>query len=164
MEMDLIPDSQMAPDSIAPDSIAPDSKITPDSIVVQDSVNGLNSVEAPLVVPDSENLLLSIGGLDSVDPLHSVEVLDSIIAQDSVDMVPESLPPGAFVCGSCHLVHEDREAWNRVHSRFYPCPRCGLIHADYSIDAMLGRIKLDCELFIEQYKWLLPGKDDAKAW
>jgi len=83
------------------------------------------------------------------------------VAADSV--VPESLPPGAFVCGRCHLVHEDREAWNRAHSRFYPCPRCGLVHADYSIDAMLGRINVDCELFMEHYKGLLPTKEYAKA-
>ena len=125
--------------------------------------------------------------LDSVDPLQSVEGLESVVAQDSVEallvvpdsvemvadpvdivpdsveMVPEYLPPGAFVCGRCHLVHEDREAWNRAHSRFYPCPRCSLVHADYSIDAMLGRINVDCELFMEHYKGLLPTKEYAKA-
>jgi hypothetical protein len=40
------------------------------------------------------------------------------LVPDSMEMVPDSLPPGAFVCGRCHLVHEDREAWNRAHSRF----------------------------------------------
>ena len=90
---------------------------------------------------------------------------DSITLEllDSMEVVPDSLPPGAFVCGRCGLVHEDREAWNRAHSRFYPCPRCGLVHADYLIDAMLGRSKVDCELFMQHYKGLLPTKDDAKA-
>ena len=85
------------------------------------------------------------------------------LAPDSMEMVPDSLPPGAFVCGRCHLVHKDREAWNRAHSRFYPWPHYGLVHVDYLIDAMLGRSKLDCELFMQRYKDLLPTKDDAKA-
>ena len=71
------------------------------------------------------------------------------VVPDSMEVVPDSLPPGAFVCGRCGLVHEDREAWNRAHSRFHPCPSCGLVHADYSISAMLGRIKVDCEIFME---------------
>jgi len=118
-----------------------------ESVVAQDSVIAQDSVEALLVVPDSVEMV--------ADPVD--------IVPDSVEMVPEYLPPGAFVCGRCHLVHEDREAWNRAHSRFYPCPRCGLVHADYSIDAMLGHINVDCELFMEHYKGLLPTKDDAKA-
>ena len=85
-------------------------------------------------------------------------VPDSQIAPDSVtpelqeltvdsEMVSDSLTSGAFVCGSCHLVHEDREAWNRAHSRFWPCSRCGLVHADYLIDAIVGRGMLDYKLF-----------------
>ena len=83
------------------------------------------------------------------------------LSPGSMEVVPDSLPPGAFVCGRCGLVHEDREAWNRAHSRFHPCPSCGLVHADYSISAMLGRIKVDCEIFMEQYKGLL--SNDANA-
>ena len=93
---------------------------------------------------------------DSITP----ELLE--LAPDSMEVVPESLPLGAFLCSRCHLVHEDREAWNRAHSRFYPCPRCGLVHADYFINAMLGRINVDCELFMEHYKGLLPTKEYAK--
>jgi hypothetical protein len=26
-----------------------------------------------------------------------------------------------------------------------------------------SQMEMDCELFIEQYKWLLPGKDNVKA-
>jgi len=117
---------------------------------------GLDSQE--LTNADSVDPLL-LNAEDSVDPPQN----SVVVLQDSVDMVLESLPPRAFVCGRCHLVHEDREAWNRAHSRFYPCPSCGLVHADYSINAMLGRIKVDCELFMEHYKGLLPTKDNAKA-
>ena len=85
------------------------------------------------------------------------------LAPDS-EMVPDSLPPGSFICARCHLVHEDRQAWNRAHSRLWPCSRCGLVHAEYIIRAMLhGLDEFDCELFIQHYKDLLPRKDDAKA-
>jgi len=85
------------------------------------------------------------------------------LAPDS-EMVLDSLPPGSFLCARCHLVHEDRQAWNRAHSRFWPCSRCGLVHAEYIIRAMLhGLDEFDCKLFIQHYKDLLPTKDDAKA-
>ena len=73
---------------------------------------------------------------ESLETEKGVSSVSLELAPDSMEMVPDSLPPGAFVCGRCHLVHEDREAWNRAHSWFYPCPRCGLVHADYLIDAM----------------------------
>ena len=94
-------------------------------------------------------------------PPDSMDVVPDSLLPDSMEVVPDSLPPGVFVCGRCGLVHEDREAWNRAHSRFHPCPSCGLVHADYSISAMLGRIKVDCEIFMEQYKGLL--SNDANA-
>ena len=100
---------------------------------------------------------------ESLEAEKGVSSVSLELAPDSMEMVPDSLPSGAFVCGHCHLVHKGREAWNHAHSRFYPCPRCGLVHADYLIDAMLGRSKLDCELFMQRYKDLLPTKDDAKA-
>jgi len=89
--------------------------------------------------PESEE----VAAEDVVDPLLSV-ALDSQMPSDSItpklldsmEVVPDSLPPGAFVCGRCGLVHEDREAWNRAHSRFCPCPSCGLVHADYSCSAV----------------------------
>ncbi|KAG8051451.1 hypothetical protein GUJ93_ZPchr0001g31913 [Zizania palustris] len=47
---------------------------------------------------------------DSITPeLHELE-LDS-------KMVPDSLLPSSFICARCHLIHEDREAWNCAHSR-----------------------------------------------
>ena len=52
----------------------------------------------------------------------SIEVVpDSIAMVPDSEMVPDSLPPGAFICGRCHLVHEDRESWNHAHR--------GAIHA-----------------------------------
>ena len=59
--------------------------------------------------------------------------------------VPDSLPPGAFICGRCHLVHEDREAWNRAHSLLWPCARCGLVHLDYWMSSTIRSIdEFDC--------------------
>ena len=107
------------------------------------------------LAPDSMEIMTEDGVeqememvLDSItsESLEAEKVISSAsleLTPDSMEMVPDSLPPGAFVCGRCHLVHKDYEAWNRAHSRFYPCPRCGLVHADYLIDAMLGRSKLD---------------------
>jgi len=127
------------------------------------------------LAPDSMEMMTEDGVeqememvLDSItsESLEAEKVISSAsleLTPDSMEMVPDSLPPGAFVCGRCHLVHEDREAWNCAHSRFYPCPRCGLVHADYLIDAMLGHSKVDCELFMQHYKGLLPTKDDTKA-
>ena len=97
------------------------------------------------MVPDSQEVAVDGMALDSQEPDEGItpELLE--LPPDSMEVVPDSLPPGAFVCGRCGLVHEDREAWNRAHSRFHPCPSCGLVHADYSISAMLGRIKVDCD-------------------
>ena len=138
-------------------SVVQDSQEPNEVIVLPDS----QEVTADGVVPDSQEpdevVPESQMPPDSITP----ELLE--LAPDSMEVVPESLPLGAFLCSRCHLVHEDREAWNRAHSRFYPCPRCGLVHADYIIDAMVGLVKLDCELFIQHYKDLLPRKDNAKA-
>ncbi|TKW08983.1 hypothetical protein SEVIR_6G061500v4 [Setaria viridis] len=117
-----------------PDSITPELQMAPDSTM-------LNSI--------------------TMDSMPDLQMAPDSIATDSI--VPDSLPPGAFLCGRCGLVHEDREAWNRAHSRFRPCHRCGLVHADYMSDAIAGRVEVDCDLFIEHYGWLLPRKDDAKA-
>ena len=106
------------------------------------------------VVLDSQEVAADGVALDSQAPDEGITPellelpLDSMdVVPDSMEVVPDSLPPGAFVCRRCGLVHEDREVWNRAHSRFHPCPSCGLVHADYSNGAMLGRIKVDCEIF-----------------
>jgi len=96
-----------------------------------------------VAVPDSEMEVV----LDSQMAPDSITPELQELAPDS-EMVPDSLPSCSFVCARCHLVHEDRQAWNCAHSRFWPCSRCGLVHADYIIDAMVGLVKLDCELFI----------------
>ena len=72
-----------------------------------------------------------------------VELQDSevLVSSKSLEFVPDSmapesehaLPPGAFLCARCHLIHENREAWNRAHSRFWPCSRCGLVHLEYMV-------------------------------
>ena len=103
---------------------------------------------------------------------------DSELAPDSMEMVPDSLPPDsitqfseAFVCRSCGDVHENREAWNRRHSRFYPCGLCGLIHEDFAISAVLGLVDnktivkslANCERFAVHYPGWLPTEEDGKA-
>jgi len=75
-----------------------------------------------------------------------------------MEMVPDSLPPGTFVCGCCHLIHQDREAWNRAYSRFWPCSRCGLMHADYLIDAIVGQGMLDYRAFLPTLQFLIADK------
>ena len=68
----------------------PAMEFTPES-----ELNALELDDAP----ESEELL----ALDSLPPA-------------SETTVPNSLPPGAFLCPRCHLVHEERESWNRAHS------------------------------------------------
>jgi predicted RNA-binding Zn-ribbon protein involved in translation (DUF1610 family) len=67
---------------------------------------------------------------DSLPP--DSEVVPDSLPPDS-EVVADSLPPGAFFCPHCQLVHEDRQSWDRAHSRFWPCARCGLVHMDYGI-------------------------------
>ena len=111
-------------------------------VAAEDVVPDSEEVAAEDVVPDTEEALDSVIAPDSVDLLRSVEALDSV-------MVPDSLPPGAFLCPRCNQVHEDRESWNRVHSRFWPCSRCGLVHYEYMVFAMIhGLDEFDCEVFI----------------
>lgn len=138
--MEVVPDSQM---EAVPDSITLELQMAPDSTT-------LNSIAT---VAEAESIM--------TDSMPDLQMAPDSIAMDSI--VPDSLLSGAFLCGRCGLVHEDREAWNRAHSRFRPCRRCGLVHADYMSDAIAGRVEVDCNLFIEHYGWLLPRKDDAKA-
>ena len=123
-----------APADSTSEELAPDSmEMAMKDVVEQDSSAMEMTPES--LLPDSQM------ASDSVTP----ELQE--LAPDS-EMVPDSLPSCSFVCARCHLVHEDRQAWNCAHSRFWPCSRCGLVHADYIIDAMVGLVKLDCELFI----------------
>ena len=122
-EMELASDSM---ELMTEDSAEQEMEMVPD-ISTSESLE-LDSVEVAVDVVEAP---------DSINPLLSIDGLDSVIAQDSVEMVPDSLPLGAFVCGRCGLVHEDRQAWNRAHSRFWPCSRCGLVHNKYMGGAML---------------------------
>jgi hypothetical protein len=80
------------------------SQETEEVVTVDSEVLIAPEPQEPEMVPDS---LLP----DSMDA-HAHE-----FAPES-EMVPDSLPPGSFVCAHCHLIHEDRQAWNRAHSRF----------------------------------------------
>ncbi|CAN6209313.1 unnamed protein product [Urochloa humidicola] len=92
-----------------------------------------------LVAPESE--------VPESQDEHIAPESQELIAPESE--VPESLPPGAFTCPRCHLVHADRQSWNRAHSQRWPCSRCGLIHAEYSLGARIyGLDEFDCEVFI----------------
>lgn len=134
------PESELVPDSFTLElqELAPDSMDAPESELMLDSFT-----------PDLQEL-----APDSVEAPESELVPDSFapelqeLAPES-EMVPDSLLPGAFVCGHCHLVHEDRQAWDRAHSRFWPCSRCGLVHMEYMLGAMLyGLDEFDCKVFI----------------
>ena len=118
----------MSPDSmvIAPDSFAPDS-VVPESVAVDLLVE-----QQDTVAPESE----------------SIEIVPDSVAPES-EHAPDSLPPGAFVCGRCGLVHENREAWDRAHSVFWPCSRCGLVHFEWMLLAMFyGFKEFDCKVFM----------------
>ena len=77
------------------------------------------------VLPESE-----------VAPKDNSSPLDFEMVPESLEFVPDSmapkwehaLPSGAFVCAHCHLVHEDRLAWDRAHSRFKLWSHCGIVH------------------------------------
>jgi hypothetical protein len=114
---------EFKPELVAPESeeIAPESQevVTPESQEPEEVVAPDSEME---VVPDSQM------APDSILP----ELQELAPASE---MVPDSLPPGYFTCAHYHLVYEDRQAWNRAHSRFWPCSRCGLVHTDYIIGA-----------------------------
>ena len=78
--------------------------------------------------------------LDSMDAAKSSSLVPDSFTPES-ELVPDSLPLGAFVCARCHLVHEDRQAWDRAHSCWWPCSRCGLVHMEYMLLAMFYGFK-----------------------
>ncbi|CAN6313724.1 unnamed protein product [Urochloa humidicola] len=120
----IAPDSQELGELVAPDSQEPGELVAPEEPVTQESEE--------VVTLEPEDVTLES---------------QELIASES--QVPDSLPPGSFLCPQCHLVHEDRQSWNRAHSRRWPCSRCGLIHADYKFGAMIyGLDEFDCEVLI----------------
>ena len=106
--------------------------------VAPDSEELVTPPEEELLAPDSEEL---------VAPELVAPESEELLTPDSLPTtaVPDSLPPGAFICGRCHLLHEDREAWNRAHSLLWPCARCGLVHLDYWMSSTIRSIdEFDC--------------------
>jgi predicted RNA-binding Zn-ribbon protein involved in translation (DUF1610 family) len=119
LELDDMPESE---ELLVPDSLPPASETTvPDSLL-----------------PASETTVP-----DSLLPASETTVPDSLLPA-SETTVPDSLPPGAFLCAHCHLVHEDRDSWNRAHLVLYPCVRCGFVHMDYWLSSPLRRDEFDC--------------------
>jgi predicted RNA-binding Zn-ribbon protein involved in translation (DUF1610 family) len=96
-----------------------------------------------LLVPDSLPPASETTVPDSLLPASETTVPDSLLPA-SETTVPDSLPPGAFLCAHCHLVHEDRDSWNRAHLVLYPCVRCGFVHMDYWLSSPLRRDEFDC--------------------
>jgi hypothetical protein len=106
---------------IALESLEPEEIMAPELPEPEEVVAPESQEPEEVVTPDLEMEVLPDSQMEAVPDSIAVDsemVPDSVIAQDSVEMVPDSLPLGAFVCGRCGLVHEDRQAWNRAHSRF----------------------------------------------
>ncbi|CAN6304832.1 unnamed protein product [Urochloa humidicola] len=122
---------------LAPDSkvVSPAAEEESEELLVPDS-----EVLTPAAEEDSEEVLPP-AGQEMLAPV-SQEVLASV--SDSETTVPDSMPPGAFLCPRCLQVHEDRESWDRAHSRLRPCLFCGLIHSDYWIGSNLRYDDFDC--------------------
>jgi hypothetical protein len=112
------------------DSVASDSESTLDSFeLAMDSA-------AEEVAPDSFELTLD-----------SFELVPDSAAEEVAPKAKSGeLELGPFLCGSCGVVHDNRASWNRVHSTFRPCSRCGVINKDNLIDALLhGAQEWDCK-------------------
>ena len=138
------PDSEellVAPDSgelVAPELLASYSSSSDEAAAAaKGKSTGKPAME---FTPESE---LNALELDDAPESEELLALDSL-PPASETTVPDSLPPGAFLCPRCHLVHEDRESWNRAHSLLYPCVRCGLVHMDYCLSSPLRRDEFDC--------------------
>ena len=173
---DVAPDSEeVAVDDVGPDSeeVAVDSvdlllsvegldSVDPlqsiealDSVIVQDSIEMVpDSMESAMLSSEMEEVADSMAADSEVVAPESEEVVapesEEIVAPESEEIVaPDSLPPGAFICRRCQVVHLNREAWDRVHTGRYPCSHCGLKHADYLIFAVIhGFYEFECEFFI----------------
>ncbi|CAO2183678.1 unnamed protein product [Urochloa humidicola] len=123
--------------------LAPDSEVlTP--AAEEDSEEVLPPAGQEVLAPASQEVLTPAP--DSEDVLAAVPDSAEVLAPppDSETTVSDSMPPGAFRCPRCLQVHEDRESWDRAHSRLRPCLRCGLIHSDYWISSNLRYDDFDC--------------------
>nr|XP_034598335.1 uncharacterized protein LOC117859237 isoform X2 [Setaria viridis]TKW18832.1 hypothetical protein SEVIR_5G457700v2 [Setaria viridis] len=113
----------------------------------------------------------SVGALDleamkSVDALVSVNALDSDVAMESVNVVPdfvdvvvldsvEDVPDDAEVvhyprCSTLHTGGIFGDACFQAHRNARRCARCGLLHEDYDISAKWLHLMdmFDCEFYI----------------
>jgi hypothetical protein len=134
---------------------APESQETKEVVTSESELLVVPKSQEPedVVMPKLEMVMAA----DSSTPLE----LHDLVGPDS-EVVPDSLPPDSMdvhaqevapesqkVCARCHLVHEDRQAWNRVHSQYWPCSRCNLVHEHYRLGAMIyGLDEFDCFVFI----------------
>jgi hypothetical protein len=156
-------DSEMTPASMAPkQSLASDSIavelasdcVADDSLMLKLVAHDSMAVElAPDSVAD-DNITAKLVAHDSTsleDVPESTTPKLAAPTSEFLEVVPDSeeLPPGAFVCARCHCVHEDRQSWDRAHSRRWPCACCGLVHLEYMVMAMFyGFKEFDCKNFI----------------
>ena len=151
------------PDQFAPDSVAADSEMMEE---VADSM----AADSEEIVPESEEMIVAPESQQFVVPESQQFVApesqqfispesEEIVSPESEEIVvPDSSPPGAFICGTCQVVHLNREAWDRVHTGRYPCSRCGLKHADYLFFAIVhGFDYFECEFFIPDVKNVVFG-------
>jgi hypothetical protein len=112
---------EIAPESqevVALESQEPEEVVTPALLefapasemeVVPDSITSESQEPEEVITP----------ALLELAPDSEMEVvLDSITPDSEMEVVLDSLLPGSFLCARCHLIHEDRQAWNREHSQF----------------------------------------------
>jgi hypothetical protein len=99
--------------------------------------------------PDSEMALHSIvPNSETFELVSDSEAMEVVLdSNDEVVLEAKSgeLELGPFLCGRCNVVHENRASWNRVHSIFRPCSRCGVVNKENLIGALLrGAQEWDC--------------------
>ncbi|CAN6277402.1 unnamed protein product [Urochloa humidicola] len=111
-----------------------------------------------VVVPDSEQLLAP--ELDDAPESEEVLAPDSLPPGSEMTVL-ESFPSGAFLCARCHLVHEERESWNRAHSSLWPCAHCSLIHLDYWMGSTIRSIDdFDCAAALDVKREMEEGEQE----
>jgi hypothetical protein len=90
------------------------------------------ALESEEIAPEWQELIMP----ESQEP-------EEVVTPELLELAPDPITP------ELHERHEDRQAWNRAHSQLWPCSRCGLVHAEYRLGAMLhGLDEFDYELFI----------------
>jgi hypothetical protein len=117
MEMEVAPDSMDASSADWTPVLPPDfMKMTTEGALEQEMELAPDSMEMTTEDGVEQDMKMVPDSITSLEAEKVVPPAPLELAPESVEMVPDSLLPGAFVCGHCHLIHEDREAWNRAHS------------------------------------------------